>query len=78
MPENTLEHLLPVQNEIGETPIWVSKEQALYWIDYEQSKVYRLCFTTKSLPMIMMLQPELCTIGVFGCMCLNTQAYPTG
>ena len=35
MPENTVEHLLPVQNEIGETPIWVSKEQALYWIDYE-------------------------------------------
>ena len=32
MPENTLEHLLPVQNEIGETPIWVSKEQALYWM----------------------------------------------
>ena len=41
MPGNALEHLLPVQNEIGETPIWVSKEQALYWIDYVQSKVYR-------------------------------------
>jgi len=41
MTENILEHLLPVQNEIGETPIWVSNEQALYWIDYMQSKVYR-------------------------------------
>jgi sugar lactone lactonase YvrE len=41
MKGNNVEHLLPVQNEIGETPIWVPKEQALYWIDYEQSKVYR-------------------------------------
>jgi sugar lactone lactonase YvrE len=41
MKGNNVEHLLPVQNEIGETPIWAPKEQALYWIDYEQSKVYR-------------------------------------
>lgn len=41
MTENKVEHLLPVQNEIGETPIWVSKEQALYWIDSERYTVYR-------------------------------------
>ena len=40
MTENKVEHLLPVQNEIGETPIWVSKEQALYWIDMKV-QVYR-------------------------------------
>ena len=41
MSVNTVEHLLPVQNEIGETPIWVPKEQALYWIDYEDGRVFR-------------------------------------
>jgi len=41
MMKNKAEHLLPVQNEIGETPIWVAKEQALYWIDYERCTVYR-------------------------------------
>jgi sugar lactone lactonase YvrE len=46
MMGNNLEHLLPVQNEIGETPIWIAKEQALYWIDYMQSKVYRFDATT--------------------------------
>ena len=30
MPENEVGHLLPVQNEVGETPIWVSKGQELY------------------------------------------------
>jgi sugar lactone lactonase YvrE len=46
MTENKVEHLLPVQNEIGETPIWVAKEQALYWIDGERYKVYRYDPTT--------------------------------
>jgi sugar lactone lactonase YvrE len=46
MTENKVEHLLPVQNEIGETPIWVAKEQALYWIDCERYTVYRYDPTT--------------------------------
>jgi sugar lactone lactonase YvrE len=46
MTENMVERLLPVQNEIGETPIWVAKEQALYWIDYERYTVYRYDPTT--------------------------------
>ncbi|HRV92387.1 MAG TPA: SMP-30/gluconolactonase/LRE family protein [Anaerolineae bacterium] len=36
-----IEHLLPVQNEIGESPIWVPEEQALYWADIENSHIYR-------------------------------------
>ena len=32
---NEVEHLLGVQNEVGESPIWISSEQALYWIDIE-------------------------------------------
>lgn len=36
-----VEHLLPVQNEIGESPIWVLEEQALYWADIEKAHIYR-------------------------------------
>ena len=36
-----LEHLLSVQNELGEGPIWVPEEKALYWVDWF-SGVYRL------------------------------------
>jgi sugar lactone lactonase YvrE len=32
---NEVEHILMVQNELGECPIWNPKEQALYWIDIE-------------------------------------------
>jgi sugar lactone lactonase YvrE len=46
MKETNVEHLLPVQNEIGETPIWVTKEQALYWVDCEGYKAYRFDPTT--------------------------------
>jgi D-xylonolactonase len=37
-----LEHILPAQNEVGESPIWIPNEQALYWIDIEGPCVYRL------------------------------------
>ena len=37
----TLEHLLPVQNECGETPIWVPEEGALYWVDTGGRAVFR-------------------------------------
>ena len=30
-----VEHVLTVQNELGECPIWNPKEQALYWINIE-------------------------------------------
>jgi sugar lactone lactonase YvrE len=36
-----LEHLLPVQNNCGETPIWVPEEMALYWVDTGGRSVYR-------------------------------------
>jgi sugar lactone lactonase YvrE len=28
------QHLLSVQNRLGETPIWVPEEKALYWVDW--------------------------------------------
>jgi len=37
----TLEHLLPVQNHCGETPIWIPEEKALYWVDTGGRSVYR-------------------------------------
>src|SRR4030042_1810521 len=36
-----LEHLLPVQNQCGETPIWVPEEKALYWVDTGGRCVFR-------------------------------------
>lgn len=35
------EHLLAVQDEVGETPIWIPGEQALYWIDIAGKRVHR-------------------------------------
>lgn len=37
----SLEHLVPVQDTAGETPIWIPDEQALYWIDLGSQKVHR-------------------------------------
>jgi len=31
------EHMLPMQHRLGESPIWVPEEGALYWIDWEKS-----------------------------------------
>lgn len=36
-----VEHLLTVQDELGECPIWDPAEQALYWVDIEGSRVHR-------------------------------------
>lgn len=39
---NVVEHVLDVQNVIGEGPIWHSQEQALYWVDFiENHHIYR-------------------------------------
>jgi sugar lactone lactonase YvrE len=38
----SLEHYLPVQNELGETPIWVPEEKALYFVDIGTHTIYRL------------------------------------
>jgi sugar lactone lactonase YvrE len=36
-----VEHLLGVQNRLGEGPRWNAGEQKLYWVDIEQHFVYR-------------------------------------
>lgn len=36
-----LEHLLPVQNQLGESPIWAPEEGALYWVDWGGNPIYR-------------------------------------
>ncbi len=38
---NAVEHLIPSQDQAGETPIWVPNQQAVYWIDLEGSCVHR-------------------------------------
>jgi sugar lactone lactonase YvrE len=39
---NEPEHLLEVQNRLGETPIWVPEEDALYWVDWGGRPTCRL------------------------------------
>jgi len=36
-----IEHLISVQDEVGETPIWIPDEHAIYWIDMEGNAVHR-------------------------------------
>jgi sugar lactone lactonase YvrE len=37
----TVEPLVHVGNEMGETPIWIPEEKALYWVDAAKAIVYR-------------------------------------
>jgi sugar lactone lactonase YvrE len=43
---NHIEHYLPMQHELGETPVWVPEERALYWVDIGQHKIYRIDTST--------------------------------
>ncbi len=36
-----VEHVLAVQNELGEGPVWSPDEQALYWVDIQNRLIYR-------------------------------------
>jgi sugar lactone lactonase YvrE len=36
-----VEHVLAVNNKLGEGPVWSPDEQALYWVDIENSHLYR-------------------------------------
>ncbi len=36
-----LVHVLAAQDEVGETPIWIPEEQALYWVDIGGSRIRR-------------------------------------
>ena len=42
-----VEHYLSVQNELGETPIWVPEEKSLYWVDFIQNIIFRIDVKTK-------------------------------
>lgn len=37
-----VEHVLAVNNKLGEGPVWSVDEQALYWVDIESNCFYRL------------------------------------
>ena len=35
------EHLLPVQCELGEAPLWDAQSACLYWLDIAGARLYR-------------------------------------
>ena len=37
-----VEHVLAINNKLGEGPVWCSEEQALYWVDIESNCFYRM------------------------------------
>ena len=39
---NNLDHYLSIQNEMGETPIWVPEEKLLYWVDIGSHMIFRI------------------------------------
>ncbi|MGL4593493.1 MAG: SMP-30/gluconolactonase/LRE family protein [Thermoguttaceae bacterium] len=36
-----MEHILPIKTQLGEGPVWMPDEQALYWLDIEGFKIHR-------------------------------------
>jgi sugar lactone lactonase YvrE len=46
---NDLEHLLAVQNELGEGPVWDAEDQVLYWVDIYGQAFYRFSPATGDL-----------------------------
>ena len=43
---NQVEHVLTMQNKLGEGPVWSAEEQALYWVDIENNSFFRYFPTT--------------------------------
>ncbi len=41
-----VERVLPITNQLGESPIWVADEGALYWIDIDERRVFRFHAST--------------------------------
>ena len=52
-----IEHIAHVENEIGESPIWVEDEQALYWVDTEASTIFKYESETDKLEKIKIDMP---------------------
>ncbi len=41
MSQEKVEHVLAVQNKLGEGPVWDSQEQVLYWVNIKENSFYR-------------------------------------
>ena len=54
---NEPEHLVPAQNRLGETPIWVPEENALYWVDWGGGPIWRFEPETGKITTFVMSQP---------------------
>jgi len=45
----SVEHVLPMNNALGEGPLWNAVEQALYWIDFTRAQFFRYDPSTSDL-----------------------------
>ena len=59
---NDLEHYLPIQNELGETPIWAPNEKLLYWVDIGSHMIFRIDPKTKE---YASFKPDMPVRGLF-------------
>ena len=57
-----VEHFLSIQNELGETPIWVPEEKSLYWVDFIRNTIFRIDVKTR---MHESFQPDMPVRGLF-------------
>ncbi len=55
-----VEQVLPVQNQLGECPLWHAAEEALYWVDIEGEDFHRHYTKTDKLDIFQVGQPVGC------------------
>jgi len=55
-----VEQILPVQNQLGEGPLWHAAEEALYWVDIEGENFHRYHTKTDKLDTFQVGQPIGC------------------
>ena len=51
------EHLLSINNTLGEGPVWHPEEQKLYWVDIQSNCFYRYAPATEELERFDVGQP---------------------
>ncbi len=62
----SVEHVLPMNNALGEGPLWNTAEQALYWIDFLRAQFFRYDPVTDDLRTVQLPYKPGCLAFVEG------------